>query len=267
MQLNFVLNSGAEGYFTLVLCAYRFLISWHYHNFESHNSWLEPRFPPGTPWTKRFAESLSLYHKDKGFGGSPMTYMHYFLIAANAIIISGGSRTAGASARLQSGEFDEAAFNKILNEAKIYRTTGQAIFLTINGLLLLCIIKTMRQYRAEQGPAKRMHPTLWILLITSPLLFIRGIYGVLAGIVPTFNYFAPQNYTAHGLSDGFVISEYILGTTMEWVPCVLLVATKWTSKGDPPKGELKEWEGIGLTEKKHDQSSEQSQARAENSNV
>src|ERR1700689_4631203 len=77
--------STAEGYFTLVLCTYRFLISWQNHNFASHDSWLEPRFPPGTPWFKRLISSFTII----GPSRRPMSVMHNLLIAANAIIISG----------------------------------------------------------------------------------------------------------------------------------------------------------------------------------
>ena len=71
----------AEGYFTLVLCAYRFLISWQYHNLPEHNSWLEPRRPPGIPWYTRFFQSFSLSGKNR----RPMSVIHNLLIAANAV--------------------------------------------------------------------------------------------------------------------------------------------------------------------------------------
>ncbi|KAF8075316.1 hypothetical protein FPV67DRAFT_628901 [Lyophyllum atratum] len=224
---------GAEGYFTLVLCAYRFLISWHYHNFESHDSWLEPRHPPGTPLPKRFLASLSLFSAKR----SPMTIMHYFLIAANAIIISGGSKLAGGSDNAKD-------FDSTVAQAKAMRAAGQSIFLSVNALLLACIIQAMIQHRREH-PGGQMHRTLYILLAAWPLLFVRGIYGILSGVYPPFNYFNPDNYGEHGLTDGFVISEYILGTTMEWASCALLMLTYVTSRNDPPKLPLKEWANEG----------------------
>ncbi|KAJ7321652.1 hypothetical protein DFH08DRAFT_970012 [Mycena albidolilacea] len=33
---------GAKGYSTLVLCTFRFVISWHQHNLPGGVSWLEP---------------------------------------------------------------------------------------------------------------------------------------------------------------------------------------------------------------------------------
>lgn len=224
---------GAEGYFTLVLCTYRFLISWHYRNFESHDSWLEPRHPPGTPWFKRFADSFSIFGPKR----SPMVIMHWFLIAANAIIISGGSQLAG-------GHDNVKDFDANLSQAKIMRTVGQSIFLTINALLLVCICQAMIQYRREH-PGKKIHPTLFVLLAAWPLLFVRGMYGILSGVYPPFNYFNPDNYGEHGLTDAFVISEYILGTTMEWTSCALLMLTYATSRNDPPKVALAEWSNEG----------------------
>ncbi|KAG6909512.1 hypothetical protein DXG01_017069 [Tephrocybe rancida] len=221
---------GAEGYFTLVLCAYRFLIDWHYHNFESHDSWLEPRLPPNTPLRERLRDSFAIFGPKR----RPMATMHYFLIVANAIIISGGSQLAGSVTNV------EEYFQKDVNAPKVLRTTGQAIFLTINALFLFCILHAMRQYRREH-PGGKMHPTLYILLAAWPLLFVRGLYGILSGLYPPFNYFYFGNYTSHGLSDSFVISEYILSTTMEWTSCSLLMFTYVTSRNDPPKLPPKSW--------------------------
>lgn len=74
-------DSSAEGYFTLVLCTYRFLISWQYHNLPEHNSWLEPRRPPGIPWYTRFFQSFSLLGSQR----RPMSVIHSLLIVANAV--------------------------------------------------------------------------------------------------------------------------------------------------------------------------------------
>ena len=221
-------DRGAEGYFTLVLCAYRFLISWQYHNTLQHNSWLEPRHPPGTPLSKRFLASLSI---SKPY--NPMATMHYFLIGANAIIIAGGSLLAGG----------QANFNANFTTAKAMRAAGQSIFLAINVCLLYCIYDAIVQFKRERGGA--IHRTLLLLLAIWPLLFVRGVYGILSAVVPAFNYFSPSNYDEHGLTTSFVISEYILSTTMEWSSCALLMLTYVTSLNDPTKGALKEWDGVG----------------------
>lgn len=229
----FSLTRGAEGYFTLVLCTYRFLISWHYHNLESHDSWLEPRLPPGTPWFKQFIDSFALF----GPKQRPMSIIHNLLIGANTVIIVGGSLLAGGSNNVEG-------FNANLVKAKILRTVGQSIFLSINVFLSFCIVHAMQQYKREhQG---KVHPTLYILLTAWPLLFVRGVYGILSGVLPAFNYFNPDNYGADGLKEAFVISEYILSTTMEWASCALLMLTYATSRNDPPKEPLKEWGNIEL---------------------
>ncbi|KAG6835051.1 hypothetical protein H0H93_005276 [Arthromyces matolae] len=228
----FKISRNAEGYFTLVLCAYRFLIDWHYHNLEAHDSWLEPRFPPDYPRHRRIIESFSLF----GSKRNPMAIMHVWLILANALIVSGGSSLAG-------GMEDYTQFLHKLHKSKIMRTIGQSVFLTFNTLLLFLIIYTIRQYRREQQgkPTTTIHPTLLILLITWPFLFVRGLYGILSGIYGPFNYFYLSNYDANGLKDSFVISEYILATTMEWTSCSLLMFSYITSLNDPPIPPLPSW--------------------------
>jgi hypothetical protein len=144
--------------------------------------------------------------------------------------VSGGSLLAGGHNSVQD-------FNSNMVDAKAMRTTGQAIFLTINALLLYCIVDTIRQSRRE-NPGQGTHPTLLLLLATWPLLFVRGLYGVMSGVLPAFNYFNPNNYGDTGLLNSFVISEYIMGTTMEWTSCALLMATYLTSRNDPKKADL-----------------------------
>lgn len=167
-----------------------------------------------------------------------MSIIHNLLIGANTVIIVGGSTLAGSSDSVKD-------FNSNLLKAKILRTVGQGIFLAINVFLLYCVYHAIRQYKRERGG--RVHPTLYVLLAAWPLLFVRGLYGVLNGVLPIFNYFNPDNYGPNGLVDGFIISEYILGTTMEWTSCALLMFTYVTSRNDPPKEPLKEWSEMAPT--------------------
>ncbi|KAG6810623.1 hypothetical protein H0H92_011091 [Tricholoma furcatifolium] len=220
---------GAEGYFSLVLCAYRFLINWQYHNLEAHDSWLEPRLPPGTPFRQRLQDSFTLFGRKR----RPMAVMHYLLIAANIIIIVGGSKLSNTTA---------SNYASLIHQAKILRTVGQAIFLTMNCILLVCILLTMRQYHREQLGTK-VHRSLFLLLAAWPFLFVRGIYGIMSSIYNPFNYFYWGNYGANGLKDSFVITEYVLSTAMEWSACALLMSTYITSRNDPPKPPLEKWEG------------------------
>jgi len=138
---------------------------------------------------------------------------------------------------LAGGHQSVKQFNGNLKTAKAMRAAGQSIFLSINIFLLYCIVDTIRQSRREK-PEKGTHPTLLLLLATWPLLFVRGLYGVMSGVLPAFNYFNPNNYGETGLITSFVISEYIMGTTMEWTSCTLLMTTYLTSQNDPKKAEL-----------------------------
>ncbi|KAG6889798.1 hypothetical protein C0992_004063 [Termitomyces sp. T32_za158] len=231
------LNRNTEGFFTLVLCAYRFLISWHYHNLAVHDSWLEPRLPPDTPILRRLLDSFSFSGPKRNY----MAIMHQLLIAANAIIIAGGSSLSGAQTSLE-------VFNERLHKAMIMRTIGQSIFLSLTMIFVPCVLYTMWQYRQEQ-PRGKIHPTTFILLMTWPFLMVRGVYGILSGVFSPFDYFYPGNYVQDGLKDSFVISEYVLSTAMEWTTCSLLMFTYVTSQNDPPKPPLLSWkkENEGLT--------------------
>ena len=60
----------------------------------------------------------------------------------------------------------------------------------------------------------------------------------MSGVLPAFNYFNPDNYGDKGLKDSFLASEYVMGTTMEWVSCSMLMATYITSRNDPKKADL-----------------------------
>jgi hypothetical protein len=88
----------AEGYFTLVLCAFRFLIRWQNNNFASHDSWLEPPFPPGTTLSKRFLSSFTIV----GSRVRPMSIVNVLLTAADAIIISGESAQRRSSLNFEN---------------------------------------------------------------------------------------------------------------------------------------------------------------------
>ena len=181
-----------------------------------------------------------------------MAVMHNLLIAANAIIITGEHRSHSiifvfkyiyhsffniGGSLLAGGANSAKDFNSNLLTAKIMRTVGQSVFLSINIFLLYCIVDTISQARLE-NPNKRTHPTLLILLAIWPCLFVRGLYGVMSGVLPAFNYFNPDNYGDKGLKDSFLASEYVMGTTMEWVSCTMLMLTYITSRNDPKKADL-----------------------------
>ena len=127
--------------------------------------------------------------------------------------------------------------NRNLPAAKWQRTAGQAVLLIVNIFLLYCIVETIRQSHRE-NPRKRPHPILLLLLATCPLLLVRGVYGVMSGVLPAFNYFNPDNYGESGMTSSFVISEYIMGTATEWISCTLLMLTYFTLMNDSEVDDL-----------------------------
>ncbi|KIM76052.1 hypothetical protein PILCRDRAFT_826701 [Piloderma croceum F 1598] len=207
---------GAEGYYILILGTYSFLISWQIHNSAS-DSWLEPRFASGSPWYKQLFSSIITASSIR----RPKSVVNFLSNIAHAMIFTGGTMVT----RINNTDQRNLASSKAL------RTTGQAIFLTINIFLILCIVNTIQQSRREH-PGKQIHPTLLLLLATCTLLFVRGLYGVMSGVLPGFNYYDPNNYGETGLTSSFIISEYIMGTTMEWASCILLMLTYFTSPND-----------------------------------
>ncbi|KAF8995903.1 hypothetical protein BDQ17DRAFT_1330252 [Cyathus striatus] len=174
---------GAEGYFTLVLCAFRFLVSWHEHNLPSHESWLEPP-----------KEKLSKDEKLRKF-------------SSNTAIVVGGSYLAGADYNNPNSSDTRMR----LNVAKISRTAGQSVFLFCNVGLLVAILITIG---GERKRRRVVHPTLLILLIAWFPLIVR-VFRVLQSAVWSLSYYN--------------------GVLTEWLACLLLNTTYFTSKGDPSK--------------------------------
>jgi len=216
---------GAEGYFTLIYCMDYFLISWQYPSSAS-DLCLEPRFAPGTPWYKRLISSFAIVDSNH----RPTAVGYILLSSAHGIIISGGTMVVRDNNTVQQ-------FNRNPPAAQALRTAGQAILLIINIRLIYCIVDTIRKSR-RKNPGKRTHPTLLLLFATCPLLFVRGLYGVMSGVLPAFNYFNPDNYGEMGFTSSFVISEYIMGPTMEWGSCTLLMLAYFTSLNNPKTVDL-----------------------------
>jgi apolipoprotein N-acyltransferase len=228
---------GAEGYFTLVLCTFRFLVSWHEHNLPNQESWLEPRRKKDDK-NKALKIVLSLFLGPIAmviFQRNFMTIVHFLLILANAAIVVGGSYLAGAD---YSNPTDPDTMRR-MNVAKITRTAGQSVFLACNAALMVAMLITARNDR-KNSLRKRIHPTLIILLITWFPLIIRGIFGVLQSAVWDLSYYNPNNYESTGFTSRFTAIEYVLGVLTEWLACALLNTTWFTSRNDPPKRKVEE---------------------------
>jgi hypothetical protein len=60
----------------------------------------------------------------------------------------------------------------------------------------------------------------------------------MSGVLPAFNYFNPDNYGESGMTSSFVISKYVMGTATEWISCMLLMLTYFTSVNNPEVDDL-----------------------------
>ncbi|KAJ6620502.1 hypothetical protein B0H10DRAFT_2021827 [Mycena sp. CBHHK59/15] len=209
---------GAEGYFSLVLCTFRFIISWHQHNLASRKSWLEPRDAPQTNKVRKVLIFIFL---------GPLR---------SCSIVVGGSYLAGAD----YSKPDSPDTKMRLRVSKISRTAGQSVFLAGNALLLAIILVTIRNNRRDgdsRGKKGTVHPTLILLLVAWFPLIVRGIFGVLQSAVFSLSYYNPDNYNGSGFTPHFTAIEYVLGVLTEWLACVILNFTYLTSRHDPLKGD------------------------------
>ncbi|KAM0751268.1 hypothetical protein T439DRAFT_356098 [Meredithblackwellia eburnea MCA 4105] len=189
---------SAEGYFSLVLCAYRFLIVWQ--NDRLGNSNIEPRIPKGTP----FWERMRILRR------SPMGFVHWSLIGANTVIITGGSYLSNALSK------DDPKPSAITT-GKILRCVGTGVFLALVQVFFAFGIQSYR---------KKADRTLVAIMATWPFLTVRGVYGIISIVMKEYSYYNPEVYTSDGgMSAKFLTGEYVLATTMEWCSCGLLLLT------------------------------------------
>ncbi|SJX64568.1 uncharacterized protein SRS1_15385 [Sporisorium reilianum f. sp. reilianum] len=252
---------GAEGYFTLVVCTARFLIAWQRNHWGY--SWLEPVDPTKerAGWRKRFQRLFQWRSSSSEQAASNrwIVLVDWLLVAANAIIISGGSLS---SAAYTDKDLTPSQIKSKLDTAKGMRAAGQAVFLGINTALLVCIAVTIHQHRRcrydgpdrrnsdavtpikemerqeplESTPAKKPwygHPTLLLLLITWPFLVVRGIFGVLQAVLPDLNYFNSEVYDANNLTQQFVTEEICMVTMMEFISAAILTSTYFATRPEP----------------------------------
>ncbi|KAJ7153075.1 hypothetical protein C8R43DRAFT_453046 [Mycena crocata] len=239
---------GAEGYFSLVLCAFRFLVSWHQHNLANGTSWLEPRETndPDAPKPNKTRKLLVFIFLGPFallvYRNNPMVAIHSILVLANVAIIIGGSYLAGADYT----DINSPETQKRLQVSKITRTAGQGVFLACNAILLVAILLTMRtnlrhgDRSQRKRTAPRIHPTLILILLAWFPLMVRGTFGILQSAIFNLSYFNPDNYTESGFKPSFTVIEYGLGVFPEFLTCVVLNLTYVTSRNDAPRGQLNE---------------------------
>ncbi|KAJ6620485.1 hypothetical protein B0H10DRAFT_1946037 [Mycena sp. CBHHK59/15] len=234
---------GAEGYFSLVLCAFRFLVSWHQHNLASGSSWLEPRetHDPNAPKPNKSRKLLVFIFLGPFalliYRNNPMVAIHSILVISNFAIIIGGAYLAGAD----YNDINSRDTQHRLEISKITRTAGQSVFLACNALLLVAILITIRNNlrygdrsnRKRSGPG--IHLTLILILLAWFPLMVRGVFGILQSVIFGLSYFDPENYTDSGFKPYFTVIEYELGVFPEWLTCVILNFTYVTSRPDSPR--------------------------------
>ncbi|KAK6909871.1 hypothetical protein L486_00476 [Kwoniella mangroviensis CBS 10435] len=244
---------GAEGYFSLVLCAYRFLIHHHEHVYPISASWLEGKTNRNKdkdgqkdPWYVRLKRALTAKNKDGKKDPWVMTIIHWTLIGANTIIIVGGTRATGA-------DYTDPDFWDRIHDGEILRATGQAIFLAINILLAVFLFLSVKQDRNPNGTLppgwnhffrvdsthgaidaadrpliRSISPDLLVLIIAWPPLIVRGIFGLLQAVFAPINYANPEAYTyttVLAFTKVFIVMENLFSVLPEWTACCLLCTT------------------------------------------
>lgn len=174
---------SAEGYFSLVLCLTRLLISWQRHYLPEKHSWLAgPKNPPQMSTARRIFEGLTFISIVR----SPINAIHWILIAGNVLIITGGNFLA-------SGKGDSAEenwnTNTHLTASKIMRGTGQGMFLATAIFLYGCLFFTLRRAYSRNATKEEVQAriVLVILAITAPFMMIRGVFGILQGVIDSLN--------------------------------------------------------------------------------
>lgn len=126
-----------------------------------------------------------------------------------------------------------------MNVARITRTAGQSVFLTINALLIISILHTIwkDKKKVHSRPNGKVHPTLIILAVAWLPLIVRGVFGVLQAAIWSvrlhlqyifcfltphkLSYMNPENYDAGGFTPSFSAIEYCFGVLPEWLAYVL----------------------------------------------
>ncbi|WVQ95282.1 hypothetical protein IAU59_002377 [Kwoniella sp. CBS 9459] len=270
---------GAEGYFSLVLCAYRFLIHHHQHFYPTDGSWLEGKPNKNKskdgqgevkdPWYKRLKRAMTARNKDGKKDPWVMTIIHWTLIGANVIIVVGGTRVTGADITLDPEDFWDR-----LHTAEVMRAVGQAIFLVMNLYLALFFYLSVNQDKnplgtlpsgynrffrvapdhgrvdapnrphISRGFLGRISPDLMVLIVAWPPLIIRGIFGLLQAVVDKINYASPAAYASiNGFSNLFIAMENVFSVLPEWTACCLLCMTMFFKPSLTESSET-----IGITE-------------------
>ncbi|KAG5368103.1 hypothetical protein CJU90_0291 [Yarrowia sp. C11] len=221
---------GAEGYFSIVLAAYHFVAV-----FETHvtgNSFLRPTLPLELKSGKGARASHNRFSWYLRHNTS--LYFHFLLIPANVILIVGGTRTIGVPA-------DEWNTSHLVKEGKILRVVGQSIFLGGCVFILAYAVRLRTAKKLSGAP-------LTAVLLAGPPLLVRGAFGIISALVDDYNYYDFNNYGANGLKTKFLLGEYLMGATMEYLATIILLLSHFSafSKSEMKKAsesrEMSRWD-------------------------
>lgn len=190
---------GAEGYFVLILCAFKFVAQ--AQKAETGNSWVEDE-GFDIPGLRFFTKSWS-------------RMFHMLLIPANSLVIAGGTMLTGVT--------DLEKEHDKVQTSKGIRTAGQVTFLFMT---FIVVVFSLKAYTNERV---RNHFNITVLLCC-PFLIVRGIFGVLSIYIEDMNYFQFSNYSADGVNHKLVVYEYVLSTTMEFVASCFLMSNFFLEK-------------------------------------
>lgn len=199
---------GAEGYFLLI---YTLLVSVK-QEYESKIG----RFFFNEPILKRIKQCPLRRGLKRAYEiFSYFLAFYILLIAANGMVIGGGTMMSSASEL----DPDGSEYKSRLNTSRILRGTGQSLFLALTVLVVL-IVTSCYKY------ARMRNRITIVLILACPFLIVRGIYGVLSIFVPSIDYFNFSNYSERGMSNKFLVAEYCMSTTMEYVAASLLLLSQ-----------------------------------------
>lgn len=195
---------SAEGYFSLMLCLLRLLISWQRRNTAERHSWLAgPKNPPQTSTVRRIIEGLTLV----GVARTPINFIHWvrctlfcspygtllmhptqsqILITANVLIIVGGSLLAGGTKDARDNWSENS---DKLTTSKAIRGAGQGVFLSLTLFIFVCVHSSLRRAYSPQASAdeRRTRNVLLVLACTAPFMIARGVFGLLQAVVDKLN--------------------------------------------------------------------------------
>jgi len=201
---------SAEGYFSLIIAAFHFIIQSQVKLMGS--SWLCK-----TKEECKEGQEASKFKHTSCLSWS--TIFHLVLVPANALVIGGGTTLTGIDTDRWDQETDK------INTSKGLRTTGQTIFLiqTIIVILLLIYVYVKENIRGH---------TIYLLFAASPFLLVRGIFGILSIFIDKMNYYQLSNYDGAGLTSDFVAYEYCLATTMEFIAASLFISNYYLDNSE-----------------------------------